>query len=97
MKQESVDFGMQVAILADFDQEGGASRPPSRGYVMQSAAKALLVYTLIGLGRVVYYYQPPTAGGDAVVATYLAAPPVYHLLDIMRLQSGAVMRGMLLD
>lgn len=55
------------------------------------------MYALIGLGRVVYYYQTLTAGGDAVVAAYHAAPPVYRQLGMMRLQSGAVMRGMLLD
>jgi hypothetical protein len=55
------------------------------------------MYTLIGFGRVVFYYQTLTAGGDAIVAAYHAARPVYRQLDIMRLQSDAVMGGMLLD
>lgn len=64
---------------------------------MHCAAWAFLVCALIGLGRFVYDFQTLIAGGAAVVAAYYAARPVYRQLDMMRLQSDAVMRGMLLD
>lgn len=51
------------------------------------------MHTLIGFGRVVSYYHTLTASGDAIVAANHAAPPVYRQLDIIRLQSDAVMRG----
>lgn len=64
---------------------------------MYCAALALLAYTLSGLGRGVFDYQTLPAGGDAVVAACYAAPPVNRQLDIMRPQSGAVIRCMLPD
>lgn len=50
-----------------------------------------------GLIRAIYDYQTLIAGGAALVAAYYAARPVYDQLDMMRLQSDAVKRGMLLD
>lgn len=55
------------------------------------------MYTPSGLARGVFYSQTLTAGDDAVVAACHAAPPVNRQLDMMRLQSGAVMRCMLFD
>lgn len=48
-------------------------------------ASALLMYTLSALRGGVFYYQTLTAGGDAVLATFHAAPPVNRQFDMMPL------------
>ncbi len=64
---------------------------------MHCASWVLVGCAINGLIRAIYDYQTLIAGCAAVVAAYFAARPVYRQLDMMRLQSDAVMRGMLLD
>lgn len=51
----------------------------------------------MSVGQVIYDYQTLITGGAALLAAYFAGRPVYRQLDLMRIQSDAVLREMLLD
>lgn len=65
--------------------------------LMHCASWAFVACAIGGLGRFVFEYQTLIAGAAAVAAAYYAAKPVYRQLDMMRLQSDAVMRDMLIN
>jgi hypothetical protein len=65
--------------------------------LMHCTSWAFVACPIGGLGRFVYDYQTLIAGAAAVAAAYYAARPVYRQLDLMRLQSDAMMRDMLIN
>jgi hypothetical protein len=52
---------------------------------------------LMGIGQIVYDYQTLIAGIGAIGAAIIAVRPVYHQLDLMRTQSNAVLKDLLLQ
>jgi len=52
---------------------------------------------LMGIGQFIYDYQTLIAGIGAIGAAIIAVRPVYHQLDLMRTQSNAVLKDMLVQ
>ena len=52
---------------------------------------------LVGMGQIIYDYQTLIAGVGAIGAAIIAVRPVYRQLDLMRTQSNAVLKDMLLQ
>lgn len=57
----------------------------------------LFWWGFMGIGQIIYDYQTLIAGAGAIAAAIIAVRPVYGQLDLMRTQSNAVLKDMLIQ